>query len=253
MAVAAASTFASCAGSDVLDRAGGRERYRDSVQRVQAQENARAQPHQDKRQSSPSTAESVPGSGGEGSGGAVNPGESVGTTGDDSTSGTKADQAPGASRPASSCADDMAGDMESSGSAPAYADLTRGCVRAQDDGIVLEASTAGGLPARMPDPNTHLTIAFSIELPSGPKSYITAESSDAGWTVYLNRGRDRRELPAPVISGSRLRVTLPASEVGAARRVLWNVESSWLKSTLTSTSYAFDDAPNGGTLPFDRG
>ena len=150
------------------------------------------------------------------------------------------------------CADDFSGDMEASGSPPASADLNRGCVRERDSRLVLEAGTVGSLPARMPDRSTHLTIGFELKPPSGRALYVAAEATDVGWNAYLTRGNGRQRLPSPTVSGRQVSIELPSSALGGARQVRWRVESSWLRSTLTSTAYAFDDAPNGRSGSFAR-
>jgi hypothetical protein len=153
---------------------------------------------------------------------------------------------PGAARAAaapesaSSCQADLTGDMEGSRSAPSYADLARACVQDSGNTLVLEASTAGALPARMPDRNTHTAIGFEVRRPGGT-IYVSAEATDSGWSAYLTRGKGRQQLPAPTVSGRQLRLAVPVSALDGARQVTWRVESSWLRPTLTSTSYSFDD------------
>ena len=169
------------------------------------------------------------------------------------TSGGAASQdAPPQQRVSSACADDFSRDLEGSGSAPAYADLRRGCLREEDARLTLEAGTVAALPARMPDRNTHLTIGFELEPHSGRALYLAAEATERGWNAYLTRGDGRQQLPAPVVTGSQVRIAVPASALGGAQQVRWRVESSWLRSTLTTTAYAFDDAPNGGSAAFTR-
>ena len=153
---------------------------------------------------------------------------------------------------ASACADDFSRDLEGSSSAPSYADLRRGCLREEDARLTLEAGTVGTLPARVPDRNTHLTIGFELEPRSGRALYLAAEATERGWNAYLTRGDGRQRLPAPVVTGSQVRIAVPASALGGAQQVRWRVESSWLRSTLTTTAYAFDDAPNGGSAGFTR-
>ena len=88
-----------------------------------------------------------------------------------------------AARP--SCTDDPSGDLDSSGDAPSYADVTGGCLRAESQRLSLEARTIGVVPARMPDRDTHLSYGFELTTPSGstgspaPSSCSAAASSGA--------------------------------------------------------------------------
>jgi hypothetical protein len=154
------------------------------------------------------------------------------------------------SRP--SCHDDSSGDMDSSGSAPSYADVTSGCLRTDGSQLRLEASTAGPVPARMPDPNTHLSYGFELTPPSGSTFYVHTQASPDGWTTYLSRGHGQREIGRPTIDGPRVVLTLLLAELRGAQRVQWALESSCLRSGVLGTSYAFDSAPNIGTARFDR-
>jgi hypothetical protein len=104
----------------------------------------------------------------------------------------------------------------------------------------------------MPDRNTHLTIGFELEPPSGRTLYVAAEATERGWNAYLTRGDGRQQLPAPDVTGGQIRLAVPSSALGGAQQLRWRVESSWLRSTLTTTAYAFDDAPNGGKAGFNR-
>ncbi len=155
-----------------------------------------------------------------------------------------------ASKP--SCTDDASGDLEGSGSAPSYVDTTRGCLDPQGSQLRLEAVTVGAIPARMPDRDTQLSYGFELTPPSGSTLYVHAQASPGGWTAYVSRGNSQRRIGAPAIDGDRVVLSLPLDELGGARTFQWALESSWLKSGLLSTSYAFDGAPNVGTARFDR-
>lgn len=152
---------------------------------------------------------------------------------------------------ARSCTDDLRGDLDGSRSAPAWSDLTGGCATGTGDRIVLTATTAGPLPSRMPDRGSNLAIGFELDPGAGKPWYVAAEAAASGWSAWASRGGQRRSIPAPTISGGRLTLSFPASQVGSGT-VQWLVESSWLRSTLTSTSYSFDDAPNGRTTTLRR-
>lgn len=154
------------------------------------------------------------------------------------------------SRP--SCNDDASGDLDSSGSAPSYADVTGGCLQPDGSQLRLVASTVGPVPARMPDRNTNLSYGFELTPPSGSTLYVHAQASPDGWTTYLSRGHGQREIGRPTIDGNRVVLTLPVAELQGAQRVQWALESSWLRSGVLGTSYAFDAAPNIGTARFNR-
>lgn len=145
---------------------------------------------------------------------------------------------------------DSAADVEGDGSAPGYVDLTGGCLRTSGGKLVLDATVNGVLPSRTPSADEHLTLGFELHSPSG-ESYVFAEGSSRGWAAYLTRGQGRRELPgALTIDGSRLRIKTPLSAGDGATALRWKVESSWSKSTLLKTSYAFDAAPARGEAVF---
>ena len=155
--------------------------------------------------------------------------------------------------PAESCASDLSGDMEGAGAMPAYADLQRGCLREEGGDLVLAATTVSAAPGRMPDRNTNLAIGFELTTKSGESIYVGAEATDGGWSAYLSKDGGSRTIGAPEIRGDQLVLVIPVSELGDTEEWSWNVESSWLRATLTSTEYAFDDAPNGNVSTFDRG
>ena len=185
-----------------------------------------------------------------GSAGAQATGAGSGTS--DSTGTWQEGTATAQAEPKPSCRDDSSGDMDSSGSAPSSADLTRGCVQAEGSRLRLEATTVGPVPARMPDRDTQLSYGFELRPPSGPTVYVNAQASPDGWVTYLSRPNDRREIGRPVIVGDRVLMTLPIAALGGAQHVQWALESSWLRSGLLGTNYAFDSAPNIGTVGFDR-
>lgn len=164
--------------------------------------------------------------------------------------GNGATQGGPAARP--SCTDDPAGDLDSSGDAPPYADVTGGCLRAEGQQLRLEARTLGAVPARMPDRDTQLSYGFELTTPSGSTTYVHAQASPDGWSAYVSRGNSRLEIAPPSVDGDRVVLTLPLAELGGADRVQWVLEASWLESGLLSTEYAFDGAPNGGAVRFDR-
>ena len=103
----------------------------------------------------------------------------------------------------------------------------------------------------MPDRGSNLAVGFELDSGPGTPWYVAAQATASGWSAYASRGGQRRSLPAPAVSGNRLLLSIPAAQVGPGS-IQWLVESSWLRSTLTSTSYSFDDAPNGRTATLRR-
>lgn len=254
-AIVAAGTLVSCGNDSFLDSAsergarGGESRHQSAHEKRGAADKARS--HQDKSEdrSDGRGSRSTDADGGVTARSDTDKSES--TTDTATPQGPKAGT--GSSKPAVSCFSDATGDMEGTGSAPSYADLARGCVREDGAQIVLEATAVGAPPARMPDEDTHLAFGFALELPSGKKVYVSAEATDGGWTAFLSQAGARKDLPAPSLSGDQVRITVPVTDLGGAERLDWRVESSWLKSTLVSTEYAFDDAPaGGGSITFVR-
>lgn len=144
---------------------------------------------------------------------------------------------------------DGAGDQDRSGSPPAYTDLTRACVRAAGSSIRFELTLNGSAPAAMPNDDTVLTLGFS--LPRGDSgSSVQAEVDTGGWSAYLTHGQGRTWLSGLRVDGRSVSITVPASQLPASLR--WRAESSWTKSTMLTTSYAFDTAPDIGTATFSR-
>jgi hypothetical protein len=104
----------------------------------------------------------------------------------------------------------------------------------------------------MPDQNTQRPYGFELTAPSGSTLYIRARASPSGWTTYLRRGHGEREIGRPTIAGGRVVLTLPLAELRGAPRLQWTAESSWLRSGVLGTDYAFDAAPHGGAVNFHR-
>ena len=254
-ALVAAGALASCGTTSVLDAAGGRGHrgvgYHHGHHHGDGGQKGQPDVKRDGTKTQQATEHAVKASAGSGGGA---PG-SAGTERTEPVTAPQPGRGTGAktTRPAVSCFDDGTGDLDGTESAPSYADLRRGCVREDGSQLQLEATTVAATPARMPDKDTDLAIGFQLTS-SGKKYYVSAEETENGWTAYLTQGSTRRDLPPPTTSGALVRVSVPLSALGDARRLDWRVESSWLRTTLTSTEYAFDDAPNGGgTNTFSRG
>ncbi len=245
-ALVVVGALVSCAADAEPPASGGREGKGKAAQEKRADRkpghrNGAAKPAQAKHRGNDG------GSAGAGrAGGAASTG--AGSTG--AAQGTAAAAGQPVSRP--SCHDDSSGDLESSGSAPSYADVTGGCLRTDGSQLRLEASTVGPVPSRMPDRDTHLSYGFELTVPSGSTLYVHAQASPDGWAAYLSRGHGQREIGQPTIAGDRVVLSLPVAELRGAKHVQWALESSWLRSGLVGTTYAFDSAPNIGSARFDR-
>lgn len=151
--------------------------------------------------------------------------------------------------PTVSCMHDRVGDVEYSGSPPAYIDLVRACVRQTSSGVRLEITGDGAIPARMPDEDTVTTLGFELTLGSGTRTSVVVEGTDAGWSAYLTRGQGRTALTS-ARDGNTLRVPVSAAGLDGAHTFRWRADSSWTNSKLLSTSYAFDSAPDAGQATY---
>lgn len=168
----------------------------------------------------------------------------TGTTGSGTSEGGGNSAAPSVS-----CMNDYTGDQDRGGSVQSYSDLTRACVRESGSAVRFELTLASTAPSAMPDDDTVLALGF--RLPRGDAgSSVQLDCDSAGWTAYLTHGQGRTTLPRPSVSGSRVMVTVPASKLPAA--FAWQAQSTWTRSTLLSTSYAFDRAPDVSTATFRR-
>lgn len=252
-ALVAAGTLASCSNTSVLDSAGGRGHRGVGHHQKVDQEKARPDKKGRSQAVREHRGEAADGKPSAGSGGGAPRTAGTEKTEPVSDTGAGAEVGTKTSKPAVSCFADGTGDMDGTDSAPSYVDLRKGCVREDGSQIVLEATTVSAPPARMPDKDTDLAIGFQLTT-AGKKYYVTAEETEDGWSAYLTQGKARQNLSAPQVGGSSIRIAVPASALGGAQRLDWRVESSWLRSTLVSTDYAFDDAPNsGGTETFTKG
>lgn len=159
----------------------------------------------------------------------------------------------GAAKGALACMGDGAGDLERAGSPPGYADLVRACVREVGSSIRFELTLNGAAPARMPDDDSFLTLGFRLPRGGDAESYVGAEVHSGGWSAYLTHGQGRKALPgALTVKGATVYLTVPAGELGGAAKLTWKAESSWTRSQLLRTSYAFDAAPDAGNSTFSR-
>ena len=249
-AIVAASTLASC-GDDVSQSAGDGDRravqkqkhngHRPGGDTIKVTSKPRAKEQNDSR--APKT----------GGGRTEEPAGDIRPDDHGNTQRPKGNSPQKPAKPAESCASDLSGDMEGAGSMPAYADLQRGCLGEEGADLVLAATTVSAAPGRMPDRNTNFAIGFELTSKSEESIYVGAEATDGGWSAYLSKDGGSRKIGAPEISGDQLVLVIPVAELGDTEEWSWSVESSWLRATLTSTEYAFDDAPNGSVSTFDRG
>jgi len=185
---------------------------------------------------------------------ATRPARPSSTSGGEQPGSTPQDQEPGStSTPAgarSACLTDAAGDLSAAGSPPAYTDIVGTCLRASGSSVTWTTTLGGEAPSRMSDKETNLALRLALDDGSGPTTYLVAEASPDGWSVRLTRGDSSRDLPgALALDGRTVVVTAPASAVDT-HGVAWRAESSWTRSTLLETDYAFDTAPDRGSAAF---
>ena len=252
-ALVVAGALVSCAADVESDVSAAR----DGKGRAAHQDRGESKAVKEQRKARPGQAKPGKGSGHEGGSSPAAPGESaaVGSTGAQGTGPAEdkpKDDKPAQDKPADrpSCTDDPSGDLESSGGAPSYADVTGGCLRAVAQQLILEARTVGAVPARMPDGDTQLSYGFALTTPAGSTIHVDAQASPDGWSAYVSRDGTQREIDPPTVDGNRVVLSLPLAELGGAERVHWALEASWLKSGLLQTEYAFDSAPDSGAVRF---
>lgn len=148
----------------------------------------------------------------------------------------------GAPRDTTASMPDPSGDPEGEGDVPSYMDLTNARL-VQDGGLRIVLDFAHTLPAHMPD--NRINMIAGVDLRIGKREVsIYAEGSDNGWRARTNE-TDASSFPGTLSrSGNTLILDVTGSFLGKAERFTWYGHSSWTRSTLTNTDYAFDQAPD---------
>jgi hypothetical protein len=195
--------------------------------------------------------------GDKGSKGGDNGGTGGSGTGDAKGSGAGSDETeagdPGSDKDstASAALTDRVGDTESSEDPPAYTDIVAAGIQGGAETVRLTITVNDQVPKRMPDADTFFSVDTSIEGKGKPYS-VYADGTANGWTAYVTHGGDTRKLPGAFhIEGDTTVIEVPWSVIGGQRRFRWSAETSWSRTTLTSTYYSFDEAsrPNGARYP----
>lgn len=147
--------------------------------------------------------------------------------------------------------DDPDGDAEASGEAPDHAEIVLAEVTGMGSRVRFTMSLGGDVPDRLSSED-FLDVGFGVH--RGGRSYsIYAQGDDEGWRAYLaTRGRSESLAQGFKIAGSSVSFELARTDLGGRRPFTWDAHSSWTHSTLTSTDFSFDSAPNEGRARFPR-
>jgi hypothetical protein len=153
-------------------------------------------------------------------------------------------------RMAPSSLSDPRNDLDQRGDAPGYVDLTS--VRLRDTGEALRVTVAvrGPFPTEMPDTQSNALVVVGFTR-GGDEYLVQASASTGGWSPTLSRnGRDERYRGRFAVAESRMTFSLPWAGLGGRGRLRWSVDSSWTRSSLLDTFYAFDRAPQFERRPY---
>jgi hypothetical protein len=144
---------------------------------------------------------------------------------------------------------DLVGDLEGDDEAPRYADLKHVLLRSEADSFVARLTFAARLPRRMPDEQT--AMLTSIDTQRGDREVsIYAEVSSRGWRAHTDASS---KFPGTLaVEGATVTMRVPHSLVG--RKFDWYSHASWTRSSLVTTFYSFDFAPDDqkGKFPSRR-
>lgn len=162
---------------------------------------------------------------------------------DSNGSGNDGPQGPRDPATASATVTDPAGDTQSSGETPPYTDIVEAGIRGHGRTVRLISTFRGAVPSRMSDGRTIMSVETTIRR-SGRTYSVYADGDDDGWTAYISsRGETRRLEDAFSVSGATTRLEVPWTMIGGPGKLRWSASSSWTRTTLTDTYYAFDSAP----------
>jgi hypothetical protein len=136
---------------------------------------------------------------------------------------------------------DPAADADTHGETPAYVEITGASFTGGPQRVVLSQSFAGDVPEAMPDEDTYTYVGFTLE-GRGKDTTVSATCDSDGWRADVDGAST---FPGKFsIHGKTLQIALPWDAVGGKGRFVWYSRSSWTRSTLLNTYYAFDTAPN---------
>lgn len=144
---------------------------------------------------------------------------------------------------ASATVTDPAADTQSSGETPPYTDIIEAGIRGRGRTVRLITTFRGAVPPKMSDSSTIMSVETTIRR-SGRTYSVYADGDDDGWTAYISsRGETRRLEDAFSVSGATTRLKIPWAMIGGPGKLRWSASSSWTRTTLTDTYYAFDSVP----------
>jgi hypothetical protein len=145
---------------------------------------------------------------------------------------------------------DPTDDLDSRGDAPGYVDLTSVKVEEAGDGVGFEVSSRASFPNEMPDPETNALVVVGFDK-AGDEYFVQAEASTDGWATTMSRnGRSVKFGGDFSIEGSRMSFSLPWGLIGGRSTFAWSVDSSWTRTTMLDTFYAFDRSPQFERQPY---
>ena len=145
---------------------------------------------------------------------------------------------------------DPAHDLDSRGDAPGYVDLTSVKVEDAGDRMVFEVSSHASFPKEMPDPETNALVVVGFEK-AGDEYFVQAEASTDGWSTTMSRnGRSVKFGGGFSVEGARMSFSLPWGGLGGRGNLGWSVDSSWTRTTMLDTFYAFDRSPQFERQPY---
>lgn len=141
---------------------------------------------------------------------------------------------------------DLRRDLDKHGNPPAYVDLTRASLQMRGNRATIILEFDGELPSRMPNDQTAVITGVNARSGDDQRS-IYAEGRPQGWRPGSSEGRFSGDFS---ISGRRMSFVVPRSLVSGRDRFQWYAHSSWTRSTLLETDYAFDVAPDDQSVWF---
>lgn len=143
---------------------------------------------------------------------------------------------------------DSARDADTHGATPNYVEITSAALVGGPDRLVLAQTFAGAVPQRMPDEDTFTYVGFNLRGKDRDVT-VSATCDEDGWHADVDGAGFPGELH---IRGNTLEFEVPWAVIGGPAPFTWQSSSSWTRSTLLNTYYAFDSAPNYSRARFPK-
>jgi hypothetical protein len=141
-------------------------------------------------------------------------------------------------------------DATSSGDVGGYPELTRAVLQGSAEGVTFDLGFAKTVPEKTPV-RVQMTVALSIIDSEGGRYLLNALGTEEGWSAYVVTAEGRADFGGAFdISGRKIRLAIPWTDLGGPRPFNWIVSSSWTGDPKKGTSYAFDSIPNSGFAGF---